>query len=128
MSAGRHTFLIEQGATWEARLDYRDSDNNPIDLTYWEGRMHIRPQISSDTVYCYLSSSLDSDGTGITFTPVSGSVTLPRSSGSIGLYISAASSSNFSFKEGYFDLEIYSGSRVDRIMEGKIKVSPNVTR
>jgi hypothetical protein len=65
-------------------------------------------------------------------TPFSASTQLPKTSGSIGIVISAASSSAFSFSEAYYDLEILSGSApttfVNRILEGKIKLSREVTR
>ena len=43
MSAGRYSFTIEQGATLDFELAYKDSDNNPVDLTGYQGRMQIRP-------------------------------------------------------------------------------------
>ena len=94
--------------------------------------MQIRPQFNSTTILCDLSSSMGADGTGLNLTPLSGSQTLPRSSGSIGISISAYSSSQFTFTEAYFDLEIYSGSGVNQYVEeiirGKVKVLQEVTR
>jgi hypothetical protein len=131
MSAGRYSFTIEQGATVDFRIDYMDSDNVPIDLTDYQARMQIRTTVDSSIILCRLSSSLLDDGTGLNMTPKSGSVTLPKSSGSIGVYISAATSSAFTFSDARYDLEIYSGSvnpYVVRILEGKIKLSKEVTR
>ena len=48
-------------------------------------------------------------------------------SGSIGLTISAASSSNFTFEEAKYDLEMVSGSYVTRLLEGKVKLRKEVT-
>jgi hypothetical protein len=97
MSAGRYSFTIEQGATLDFELAYKDSSNNPIDLTGYQGRMQIRPSVGSDTVYITLSSSLDDDGTGLNF---SGSDGLnPPTSGTIGIFISANSSSLLDFNE-----------------------------
>jgi hypothetical protein len=132
MPAGRYSFIVEQGATFERRVVYKDGNGQPVDLTNYEARMQLRPTVDSSTVYATLSSSRDADGTGLVMTPVSASVVLPRTSGSIGIFISAASSSNFTFTEAYYDLEIYSGSGaseyVVRVLEGKVKVSKNVTR
>lgn len=132
MAAGRHTFLIEEGSTFESRIEYLDSKNNPIDLTGYQARMHIRAQPNSPNVLCRLYTTGSSDGTRIILTPQSGSVILPQSSGSLGLYISAYSSSMFKFQEAYYDIEIFSGSGITeyvrRILEGKIKVVRNVTR
>tara|TARA_B100000900_G_scaffold380262_1_gene365841 strand:+ start:1097 stop:1498 length:402 start_codon:yes stop_codon:yes gene_type:complete len=128
MSAGRYSFTIEQGATLDFELAYKDSSNNPIDLTDYQGRMQIRPSIGSDTIHITLSSSLDDDGTGLNF---SGSDGLnPPTSGTIGVFISAASSSVLDFNEAVYDLEIASGSEfpiVTRLLEGQVKLSKNVT-
>jgi len=48
-------------------------------------------------------------------------------SGTIGVYISAASSSLFDFSEAKYDLEIVSGSTVTRILEGNVKLSKEIT-
>lgn len=128
MSAGRYSFTIEQGATLDFELAYKDSDNEKIDLTDYQGRMQIRPSVGSDTVYITLSSSLDDDGTGLNF---SGSDGLnPPTSGTIGIFISAASSSQLDFNEAVYDLEIASGSQypiVTRLLEGQVQLSKNVT-
>jgi hypothetical protein len=132
MAAGRYSFIIDQGSTVDFRIEYRDSSNNPVDLTNYQSRMQIRPSKESSTIICTLSSSISIDGTGLNMTPFSASTQLPKTSGSIGIVISAASSSAFSFSEAYYDLEILSGSApttfVNRILEGKIKLSREVTR
>lgn len=128
MSAGRYSFTIEQGATLDFELAYKDSSNNPIDLTGYQGRMQIRPTIGSDTVYITLSSSLDTDGTGLNFNGSSGNN--PTTSGTIGIFISANSSSQLDFNEAVYDLEIATGSTypvVTRILEGQVKLDKNVT-
>ncbi len=128
MAAGRYSFIIEQGATLDFELTYKDSDNNPIDLTGYQGRMQIRPAAGSDTVYLTLSSSLEADGTGLNF---SGSAGInPPTSGTIGIFISANSSSMLDFNEAAYDLEIATGSTypvVTRILEGQIQLNKNVT-
>jgi hypothetical protein len=125
MSAGKYNFTIEQGATYTVEIQYKDANNNPIDLTGYSGRMQIRPAIGSTTTYLCLSSSLQSDGTGLNF---SGSAGInPPISGTIGIYISAASSSALTFNEGVYDLEIASGSFVARLLQGNVQLSKEVT-
>jgi hypothetical protein len=126
MAAGRYSFTIEQGSTLDFNVQYLDSNSTPVDLTDYSGRMQIRPSAGSSDVIATLSSSRDTDGTGLNFSGSNGST--PPTSGSIGVFISAASSSAFSFNEAVYDLEIYSGSIVTRILEGKVKLSPEVTR
>ena len=128
MAAGRYSFVIEQGATTNFQIAYTDSDNLPVDLTGYSGKMMIRSNYADDnpTTYAILSSSLAADGTGLNFSGSNGST--PPTSGSIGIYISAASSSNFTFNTARYDLEITSGSVVTRILEGQVNLSQEVTR
>jgi hypothetical protein len=125
MSAGKYNFTIEQGATYTVEIQYKDANNNPINLTGYSGRMQIRPSAGSNTSYLCLSSSLQSDGTGLNF---SGSAGInPPASGTIGIYISAATSSALTFNEGVYDLEIASGSFVARLLQGNVQLSKEVT-
>lgn len=127
MAAGKYNFVIEQGATLDFQIEYKDASGTPIDLTNYEGRMSIKSGIGG-TEYINLSSSLGPCGTGLNF---SGSNSAnPPTSGSIGIYISAASSSALDFNEGVYDLELYSGSNCEyviRLIEGRVKLSKQVT-
>ena len=128
MSAGRYSFTIEQGATLDFELAYKDSDNNPISLEGYQGRMQIRPSIGSETIYITLSSSLATDGTGLNFSGSDG--INPITSGTIGVFISANSSSQLDFTEAVYDLEIATGSTypvVTRLLEGQVQLSKNIT-
>lgn len=129
MAAGRYSFTIEQGATTNFEIQYKDSNNTPVNLTGYTGRMQIASDYSSvpnRTVYLTLSSSLNPDGTGLNFSGSNGST--PPASGSIGVVISAVSSSNFTFNTALYDLEIVSGSIITRILEGQVSISKEVTR
>jgi hypothetical protein len=133
MPAGQYSFTLEQGTTLDFTLEYLDSNEIPVDLSDHTGRMHIREKKDSPTVICALSTTLDADGTGLDFTPPSGSTneSFPATSGSMRVFISAASSSNFNFNKAFYDLEIVSGSTypvVNRIVEGQIKLSKEVTK
>ena len=138
MASGKYSFIIEQGSTVDFDIVYKDSNGDRFDLTDYEARMQIRPSIGSTDIICRLSSSLQADGTGLDLTPPSASTSLPKTSGSIRLYISAYSSSQFSsgsntsWTTAHYDLEIFSGSgvttTVNRILEGKVKLTKEVTR
>ena len=94
MPAGNFTFTIEQGATTDFEIIWTDSNGDRVDLSTYSARMHIRSDYgSTGTLYASLSSTLDSDGTGLNL--LGSNSQTPLSSGSIGLVISAASSSNF---------------------------------
>jgi hypothetical protein len=127
MAAGKYSFIIEQGATTNFQINWNDENGSPMDLSGYQAKMQIRPQIESTTAFLTLSSSLsDSCGTGIHLSGSNG--TTPLASGSIGIYISAVSSSRLDFGEAYYDLELMRGCEVTRLLEGRVKLSKNVTR
>jgi hypothetical protein len=125
MAAGKYSFTLEQGSTFERQLTYQDSNGVPIDLTSYSARMQIRPSPGSPTLYLTLSSSLRPDGTGLNMNGLTGMN--PTTSGTIGIVISAATSSLLTFDEAAYDLEIYSASYASRIIEGRVKLSKEVT-
>ena len=128
MAAGKYTFAIEQGSTVQFEIQYKDASNVPISLAGYTARMQLRPDYADNTAITYISltTTRDSDGTGLNMSGSNGST--PVQSGSIGIYISAASSSAFTFNEAKYDLEIVSGSVVTRILEGCVKLRKEVTR
>jgi hypothetical protein len=128
MAAGNYSFTIEQGTTVNFEVQYTDSGSNPINLTGYSGKMQIKSNFADDnpTTYATLSSSLASDCTGLNFNGSTG--TKPLTSGSIGVYISAVSSSAFNFAKAKYDLEITSGSVVTRLLQGTVSLSKEVTR
>jgi len=131
MSAGRYSFVIEQGATTNFEIQYKDSNNVPVDLTNYTGRLQIKSTYAQDSgeLFLTLSSSLNPDGTGLNFSGSNGST--PPTSGSIGIYIASCTSSALTFNEAVYDLELYSGSSdcpfTVRLLEGKIQLSKQVT-
>ena len=128
MSAGRYSFTIEQGSTLNFELQYKNSSGSAINLSGYGGKMQIKSNYAdnSPTIYLTLSSSLQADGTGLNFSGSNGST--PTASGSIGVFISAGTSSLLTFDTALYDLEITSGSIVTRILEGQVKLSKEVTR
>ena len=131
MASGKYSFVIEQGATTNFEIQYNDANNNPIDLSDYTGRLQIRSTYAQDSgeLYLTLSSSKNLDGTGLDFSGSNGST--PPTSGSIGIYIAACTSSALTFNEAKYDLEIYSGSGhcpyTVRLLEGNVKLSKEVT-
>jgi len=131
MAAGRYSFVVEQGATTNFEIQYKDSNDKPIDLTNYTGRLQIRSTYAQNNgeLYLTLSSSMNPDGTGLNFSGSNG--TTPPTSGSIGVYISSCTSSALTFNEAKYDLEIYSGSGhcpfTVRLLEGNVKLSKEVT-
>ena len=131
MSAGRYPLYIEQGTTVDFEIQYKDSNNNPVDLTGYGARMQFRPSVDSSEVYLSLTSNLNADGTGIN---LSGSSPYkPPTSGSLGIYIASCTSSMLNFDTAVYDLEIFSPTNVScpvvtRILQGPVRLSKEVTR
>lgn len=127
MPAGKYSLLIEQGTTLDIELQYRDSSDTPIDLTGYSGKMQIKNSYAdtATAVYATLSSDILPDGTGLNFSGSSG--TNPPTSGTIGVFISAVTSSTFNFDTAYYDIEITTGSIVTRLLQGTIALSKQVT-
>jgi hypothetical protein len=124
MAAGKYSFLIEQGSTTDFTIVYADSTGTPIDLTNYSSKMQIRLTYDSAPI-ATLSSSLNPDGTGLNMSSAS--------SGYIGIYISACSSSALNFPNARYDLEVFSGSVgscpiTTRILEGQVYLSKETTR
>lgn len=134
MAAGKYSFTIEQGATLDFEIQYRDSSGNPIDLTGYTGKMQIRSNYSgSGITYLTLTSSLGDTYTktsGSAFLSFSGSnLTTPTTSGSIGIYAGWIATDALTFtNQAYYDLEITSGNIRTRILEGQVRLSKQVTQ
>jgi hypothetical protein len=122
MAAGKYSFTIEQGSTVDFVIIYKYSNGDPVNLSTYNSKMQIRLTYGSAPIVT-LSSSLNVDGTGLN---MANSV-----SGAIGIYIASCTSSMFDFDTAIYDLDIISGSGdcpvVTRILEGKVKLSKEVT-
>jgi hypothetical protein len=124
MPAAKYSFKVEQGATLTFNLQWTDDSGTPIDLTAYDARMQIRSDyadINGNTLYATLTSSLDSS-------PSNTGLLLSGSSGVIYVFLSAETTEGFVFEEGLYDLELYKGGVVERLLEGKVTVSKEVTR
>jgi hypothetical protein len=127
MAAGVYNFIIEQGTTVDFKIQYKDSEGTPIDLTGYDGAMQIRSNFADNNpkTFLTLTHDLNPDGTGLNFES--------SSLGYIGIYVASCTSSLLTFNNARYDLEIYSGSLNDcpivtRILEGNIELSRETTR
>jgi hypothetical protein len=131
MSAGKFSFTIEQGATTDFEIIFKDSTGTPVDLTGREAAMQIRNAKNGTTLFASLTSSLGNTYTkasGSSFLSLSGSsLTNPLSSGSIGVYIGHAVTNDFTFSDAFYDLEITNDQERIRLVEGKVKNTEQVT-
>ena len=121
MAAGIYNVTIEQGTTVVKQFTSKDSSAAVVDLAGYDVRMLIRDTVASSTV-------IDTCGTGSGMT-ILGTVS-SSASGPIQLRIEAASSSLYTFTTAVYDIEIENtgSSTVTRLLQGSIKLSPEVTR
>lgn len=119
--AGKLNLKINKGETFRYTLKWLDENEVPIDITGYDARMHIRPEIDSDTILLKFASDplLNPDGE-ITITPVTGEIVL---------YLGATQTADIDWESGVYDLEMYvSPDEVIRLIEGKVVVTKEVTR
>lgn len=115
MSAGTYNIVCEQGATFTRVITWRDSNNNPINLTTYTARMQVRDHYSATT-------------TALSLTTENGGITLGGALGTVTLLASATTTAALVPDEYVYDLELINGSTVTRLIEGTFVVSPEVTR
>lgn len=114
--------LIEQGATFRKAFGWKSgTPATPVDLTGCTARMHIRTEIDAATPLMELTT----ENGRIEISPLAGKVTL---------IISAADTALPELlplveQAGVFDLEIiHPDLSVTRLVQGKVKLSKEVTR
>jgi hypothetical protein len=129
--AARYTLRVDQGATFHRTIVWAeplvDVDGNlildadgqvqqgdPIDLTGYTGRMKIRKAISEPTSMLSIDSG-------------DGGIVLGGTNGTIQIVITDEQSASLK-TSGVYDLELESpGGEVTRILQGKVRVSAEVT-
>ena len=119
--AGKLNLKINKGETFRYTLKWLDATETPVDLTSYEARMQVRPDIDSDQILLTFASDplLNPDGT----------ITLNPTTGEIVLWLGATTTAALTWTAGVYDLEMYqSADEVTRLVEGKISVTKEVTR
>ena len=119
MAAGIYNFTIEQGATFTRTLKYKDSNGDQIVLDDYEIRMQLRKNIDDSSPIISLSESATTNGSIIT--PQAGTNTF-------NIKITATDTAAMTFNTAVYDLEIEKNNNVTRLLQGKIKLSKEVTR
>ncbi len=102
-----------QGATFSKRFTLF-LDNVPVDLTGYTARMQVRESYDSATTVLSLA--------------VGSGITLGGTAGTIDVAVSNTATAAIEAAQYVYDLELDSGSSVDRWLQGSWIVSPEVTR
>ena len=120
MAAGIYNFTIEQGATFIRTFKYKDSNGDAISLSSYDIRMQLRTSIGNNSTIISLTETAGPNGSILT---VGGT-----NNNEILITISATDTAAMSFDTAVYDLEIESLNVVTRLLQGKIKLSKEVTR
>lgn len=115
MAAGLYDITIEQGATFQMSLTWKDSTGAPVNITGYTARMQVRGNYESEDTLVSLTSS-------------GGGIVLGGALGTIAITISASVTQLLQLEEAVYDLELVSASTVTRLLQGKAVVSREVTR
>lgn len=114
MPAVVYNLEIEQGTTFTQTFVKKDGGGLPVNLTDYTARMQIRPSISSGTVMLELTT----ENGGILLGGVTGEITL----------VFTEANTKALTRNGVYDLELDSGSTVERLLQGEVIISKEVTR
>ena len=115
MAAGTYNFLIEQGATLNKVITWKDGNDAAINLTGYTAVAQFRPTITAAPV--------------LTLSSVTSGITLGGAAGTITLQATATTTAALATGEGVWELELTtSGGVVTRLLTGAYFISPEVVR
>jgi hypothetical protein len=121
--ATAQNFDMDQGAYWSQDLLWEDENGDPVDLTGYTARMQIRRRVrDTDPLIELIEGSTGASR-----------ITLGGTAGTILLEIDADATAELPAtqfdRRWYYDLEMVpAGGQVRRLLQGRIIVSPEVTR
>lgn len=127
--AGRKSFIIDKGTTWDPVITWKDANGIPYVLTNAEARLHIRAKITDahgiviglddeTPIYAELSSEDDPP-----------TILLGGAAGTIQPKLTAAQTAYVTVAKALYDLEVeFEDGTVRRVLEGDMTFRSEVTR
>lgn len=114
MAASIYDLIIEQGTTFSLTIILKKPNKIPFDLSGYTGRSQIRKNHAATDVMASFSVTVPS----------------PQKDGKVVMSLTDEQTSSLpSSSTGVYDLELESPTgEVTRILQGKVTVSPEVTR
>ena len=109
--ATNYNLNITRGSNFSIRLVAKDENGVAIDLNGYSARSYVKHHYSSTGVLLDLNPE-----------PAE-----PLASGYIDINISGAQTIGLPIVQGVYDLEIYSGTYVDKLIKGYANIFPEVT-
>tara|TARA_R110000796_G_scaffold45858_1_gene110910 strand:- start:670 stop:1014 length:345 start_codon:yes stop_codon:yes gene_type:complete len=113
MAAGKYSFIIEQGTTYDQYINIKDTNQDLLDLSEYTASAQLKSGPGGDK-HADFTSSIEL---------TSGSTT----KGTVRLYLSADTTSTLAFDTALYDIELRSGSYVTRLLQGRVKLSKEIT-
>ena len=114
--AAEYDITIEQGATFQLTLVWKDQDDVAVDLTGYTARMQVRHKYNSEEPW-------------LNFTTENGAIILGGALGTVEVTGLATLTDDVPAKTGVYDLELVSPTGfVKRLIQGQVTVSPEVTK
>jgi hypothetical protein len=117
MAASTYDIDLEQGSTYSTVFTYTDSNSAAVNLTGFTARMQVR------SVYSVTGPAISLTTNG------GGGIVLGGAAGTVTVTVSATVSASLVPKNYVYDIELVSsGGVVTKLIRGKMKVLPEVTR
>lgn len=113
MDPGKYNFTMYQGATLGKQIIIKEA-GVVRNITGFTARMQIRDKYTGALI--------------VDMTTANSKLVVTGASGRIDMVLSAVETMTFNFSIGLYDLEIINGTNVERVLQGEITLSKNVTR
>lgn len=118
--AARLDLIIEKGSTFSKVFIWKTKDSQsgqltPVDLTGYKARLQVREDYDSSVVLFNLTTE-------------NGLILIEPLLGKITVSIPSDYSTPVASSYGVWDIELYQDSYVKRLLEGRVKLTPEVTK
>lgn len=114
MAAGKYNFVIEQGAECRREFSVLVSDE-PYQIENMQIRMQVR-------------ESFDAADALLDLTTENGGIEIMPDAGKFAVKITSNMTEGATWRRGVYDIEIVAGVSVLRLVQGVVRLSPEVTR
>lgn len=113
-TAAEGDIIVEQGATFDIVLTWKDAKRDLIDLTGWTAKLQVRDYPGSGDVLLEMSTE-------------NGQIVLGGVAGTIRLVLSMTETAALSFNDGKYQLELYPpASQAERLLKGRFIIDKEV--
>jgi len=113
-NAHPYPIKIDQGGTWTLSLTYK-INSTLVNLTGFTASMMVRTNYTDDNPL-------------LSLTTANGGIALGGTAGTIIITASAIKTAAIPAGQAVYDLELYTGSEVRKLLRGDVTIVPEVTR